>query len=201
MVNAIDFAVRTVAGNVVRGAIAGEGGSEFLQVGSGEAVSLNISASSVLGYSRQGNDLVLQLIDGRQITLSSYFETNPGEDNRLYLSNDGEVAEVYLTDGGNGVLYANYGEADTWNKFSTVDDLRFTDDKQLAATAIAEDDTVGQALFVPGLAAASALRQQLLLARVFWAHWLVAAAAVMAIPISTQRLIRQTPRQTRRPIP
>jgi hypothetical protein len=153
MVNAIDFAVRTVAGNVVRGAIAGEGGSEFLQVGSGEAVSLNISASSVLGYSRQGNDLVLQLIDGRQITLSSYFETNPGEDNRLYLSNDGEVAEVYLTDGGNGVLYANYGEADTWNKFSTVDDLRFTDDKQLAATAIAEDDTVGQALFVPGLLA------------------------------------------------
>lgn len=61
MVKAIDFAVRTSAGKVVRGAVAGDGGSEFLQVGSGESVSLNISQSSVLGYERQGKDLVMKL--------------------------------------------------------------------------------------------------------------------------------------------
>lgn len=151
MVKAIDFAVRTSAGNVVRGAVSGEGRSEFLQVGSGESVSLNLSQSSVLGYERQGSDLVLKLSDGRSITLSNYFEANAGEDNKLYLSTNGEVTEVYLTDGGNGTLYANYGPVDTWNKYSAVDDLRFVEDNTLIAAEGYADDTVGMGMFAPAL--------------------------------------------------
>jgi hypothetical protein len=113
MVKAIDFAVRTSAGKVVNGAVSGDGGSQFLQVGSGETVSLNLSQSSVLGYERKGSDLVLKLADGREITLSGYFEAIPGEDNKLYLSSNGDVTEVFLTDAGNGQMYANYGPVDT----------------------------------------------------------------------------------------
>lgn len=151
MVKAIDFAVRASAGNVVRGAVSGDGGSEFLQVGSGESVSLNLSQSSVLGYERQGTDLVLKLADGRSITLSGYFESAMGEDNKLYLSSNGEVTEVFLTDGGNGAMYANYGPVDTWNKYSNVDDLRFTDDGNMLAAAEYQDDEVGMGMFAPAL--------------------------------------------------
>ncbi|MDN5786762.1 Ig-like domain-containing protein [Pseudorhodobacter sp.] len=152
MVKAINFAVRTSAGKVVHGGVSGDGGSQFLQVGSGESVSLNIPQSSVVAYQHQGKDLVLKLSDGREITLNGYFESNPGEDNKLYLSNDGEVTEVFLTDGGDGAVYANYGPVDTWNKYSNVDDLRFTDDNTLMAGEYA-DDQVGMAPFVPGLLA------------------------------------------------
>jgi hypothetical protein len=153
MVKAIDFAVRTSAGNVVRGAVSGEGGSEFLQVGSGETVSLNLSQSSVLGYERTGKDLVLTLSDGRHITLSGYFESAAGEDNKLYLSSNGDVTEVFLTDGGDGTMYANYGPVDTWNKYSNVDDIRFADDNTLMAAEGYSDDTAGMAPFAPALLA------------------------------------------------
>ena len=151
MVNAIDFAVRARAGGVVRGEVAGEGGSEFLQVGSGEAVSLNLSQSSVLAYERQGKDLILKLTDGRGIVLSGFFDANPGEENRLYLSTNGEIVEVYLTDAGNGTMYASYGPADTWNKYSQLDNLRFTEDNTLVAAEAYSDDNVGMGAFVPGL--------------------------------------------------
>ncbi|SEM91537.1 hypothetical protein SAMN05216227_1004107 [Pseudorhodobacter antarcticus] len=150
MVKAIDFAVRTSADKLVNGAVSGDGGSQFLQVGSGETVSLNLSQSSVLGYERQGTDLILKLADGREITLSGYFESNPGEDNKLYLSSNGDVTEVFLTDGGDGTMYANYGAVDTWNKYSNVDDIRFTDENSLASAGYA-DDTVGMGAFAPGL--------------------------------------------------
>lgn len=153
MVKAIGFAVRASAGKVVHGAVAGEGGSEFLQVGSGEAVSLNLSQSSVLGYERQGKDLVLKLSDGRQITLSGYFESAAGEDNKLYLSSNGDVTEVFLTDGGDGMMYANYGPVDTWNKYSNVDDIRFTEDNSLMAAEAYADDTVGMGPFAPAMLA------------------------------------------------
>lgn len=151
MVNAIDFAVRARAGGIVRGEVAGEGGSEFLQVGSGEAVSLNLSRSSVLSYERQGNDLILKLTDGRGIVLSGFFDANPGEENRLYLSTNGEIVEVFLTDAGNGTMYASYGPADTWNKYSQLDNLRFTEDNTLLAAEGYSDDNVGMGAFVPGL--------------------------------------------------
>ena len=153
MVKAIGFAVRIFAGDVVRGAVSGEGGIDFLQVGSGEAVSLNLSQSSVLGYQRHGSDLVLQLSDGRQITLGGYFESEAGQDNKLYLSSNGEVTEVFLTDGGDGAMYANYGAVDTWNKYSNVDDIRFVEDNTLMAADGYADDAVGMGPFTPALLA------------------------------------------------
>lgn len=42
MVSAIDFAVRDVAGGSQRGTVAGEGQGNFIQVASGDSVSLNV---------------------------------------------------------------------------------------------------------------------------------------------------------------
>ena len=79
MVKAIDFVVRDSAGGVVRGSVAGEG-SNFVQLGMGEEISLNLAQQSVAGFVQNGNDLVITLADGREIVLSGYFnETGEAE--------------------------------------------------------------------------------------------------------------------------
>ena len=150
MVKAIDFVVRDSAGGVVRGSVAGEG-SNFVQLGTGEEISLNLARQSVAGFQQRGSDLVVTLIDGREIVLSGYFNQN-GEPNQLYLSQNGEVIAVEFSDAGNGHLIASYGPADGWDKFSTLDDLRFGNGDDLAlAQAVVSDEPAGMAAFVPGL--------------------------------------------------
>lgn len=153
MVQAVDYAVRNAAGAIVRGGVAGEGGSSFLQVGSGETVSLNLAPGHVVGYERQGANLIVRLVDGREIVLAGYFDTAPGQDNRLYLSSDGDMAEVFLTDGGNGLMYASYGPAESWNKFSALDDLRFDSGPTMTVAGTGSDEPAGMAAFIPGLLA------------------------------------------------
>lgn len=63
------------------------------------------------------------------------------------------MTEVFLTDGGNGTMYANYGQVDTWNKYSNVDDLRFVEENTLVAAEGYGDDPAGMGMFVPGLLA------------------------------------------------
>lgn len=151
MVKAIDFAIRTSADKIVRGTVSGDGAVEVLRVGPDEAISLNLSQSSVLGYERQGKDLVVTLIDGRQITLSGYFDSFAGEANKLYLSANGDVAEVVLTDTGEGTFYAKYNAVDTLNTYSNIDDIRFASEDTLVAATAYTDDTVGMGAFAPAL--------------------------------------------------
>jgi large repetitive protein len=149
MVKAIDFVVRDSAGGVVRGSVAGEG-SNFVQLGMGEEISLNLARESVAGFVQQGSDLVITLIDGRQVVLAGYFNEG-GEPNQLYLSQNGEVVAVELSDAGDGTLFAAYGPTDGWDKFSTLDDLRFGNGDDLALAAGATDEPAGMAGFLPGL--------------------------------------------------
>jgi large repetitive protein len=151
MVKAVEYAVRSSAGGVARGSVAGPDGSSFMQVGSGEAVSLNLAPAHVVGYERKGSDLIVRLIDGREIVLSGYFDTAPGAPNRLFLSSEGEIAEVFLADGGNGLLYASYGPAEGWGKFSALDDLRFDRGETLTMAQGTGDDPAGMAAFIPGI--------------------------------------------------
>ena len=151
MVQAINFVVRDAAGGVARGAVAGDGGGNFIKLGAGEEISLNLARESIAGYVQQGNDLVMTLADGRQITLSGYFPTS-GEPNLLYLSQDGEIIAVDLAPAGDGTLYASYGATDSWDKFSTLDDLRFGESDNLALAGVAaSDEPAGMAAFLPGL--------------------------------------------------
>ena len=156
MVQAIEFAVRNSAGAVVHGT-AGGGGANFVQIGSGEQVSLHLSQSSVLGYERKGADLIVKLVDGSDLTLSGFYNVQPGHMNRLYLSANGEVTEVLLQDAGEGPVVASYGPVDAWNKFSTLDDLRFEAGDAYADSQIYSDEPAGMGALAPGLLGAGGL--------------------------------------------
>lgn len=150
MVKAIDFAVRNSAGGVAQGSVAGTAGSNFIKMGVGDEISLNLSQASVVSYVQQGDNLVITLLDGRQVVLDGYFNTT-GEPNQLYLSQGGDVVGVEFQPGSNGTLFASYGQASGWDKFSTMDDLRFaaTDDLAMSGGAVEDQSTMGA--FVPGL--------------------------------------------------
>ena len=151
MVSAIDFAVRDVAGGSQRGTVAGEGQGNFIQVGSGDSVSLNLSRASVVGYEQQGGDLIVSLSDGRKIVLSDYFDEAAGDVNHLYLSDNGTITEVIVSETGDGMLFADYGPVQAWEKWSPLDDLRFAEADGVSGGIIAADEPAGMAALVPGL--------------------------------------------------
>ncbi len=151
MVKAIDFAVRNVAGGAQHGSVAGDSQGNFIQVGSGDSVSLNLSRASVVGYEQQGGDLLVKLSDGRSIVLSNYFNENAGDVNHLYLSSDGEITEVIIREGQDGVLAADYGPVGGWDKWSPLDDMRFTQADSISDVALVSNEPAGMAPFVPGL--------------------------------------------------
>ena len=151
MVTAIQFAVRSSAGGTQHSSVAGEGQSNFIQVGSGDSVSLNLSRSSIVAYEQQGGDLVIKLVDGRSIVLAGYFNEAPGDTNHLYLSSEGEIVEVFVQETGNGVLFADYGPVSGWSKWSPLDDLRYTTADGVSEVLVASNEPAGMAPLVPGL--------------------------------------------------
>ncbi len=150
MGTAIHFAVRDGAGSVQNGTVAGEGQSNFIQVASGDSVSLNISQASVVGYEQQGRDLIVKLADGRTVTLVNYFNVEAGEANHLFLSHDDQIMEVVIRDGGNGALFADYGPVQGFEKWSPLDHLKFSEADPLAA-GVVDTSPAGMAPLIPGL--------------------------------------------------
>lgn len=148
MVQAIQFAVRDSAGGRQLGSVAGDEQGNFIQVGAGDSISLNISPSNVIAYEQQGRDLVIKLADGRVIVLAEYFD---GAEHQLYLSADGSIAQVYLEGGTDGVLAANYGPAQGWDKWSPLDDLRFAEADGIMAGDAFVDEPAGMGIFAPAL--------------------------------------------------
>lgn len=151
MVNAIEFAVRDFAGGAQHGQVAGEGQGNFIQVGSGDSVSLNLSQSSIVAYEQSGKDLVIKLVDGRTVVLSNYFNEAAGDVNHLYLSSEGQIVEVMVKEGADGVLFADYGPVQGWDKWSPLDDLRFTQADSVSEMVVASNEPAGMAPFIPGL--------------------------------------------------
>ena len=70
---AINFVVRTPVGGTQSGVVSGEAGSSTIFLQENEQVSLHLGRHQMSGYARVGNDLVITLVDGREITLSGYF--------------------------------------------------------------------------------------------------------------------------------
>ena len=128
---AIDFAVRTPAGDVQFDAATVNGDLFAIEAQPGHSISLNLEPSSLRGYTREGGDLLITLSDGRVILIEDYFEV---EGARLFLSANGRISEVVLTDAGDGVLLATYGVEETFGKWSPHDELIFLDDDGLTAS-------------------------------------------------------------------
>ena len=106
--SAINFVVRDSAGNLQRGFLGGDTESNILNAGAGNDISLNLRRSQVLDYAREGNDLIITLSDGRELTLSNYFPNGVEAQNELYLSADGFMNEVALIDDPVDGLRAQY---------------------------------------------------------------------------------------------
>ncbi len=143
--SAIDFVVRGSTGAMQRGSVAGDGASSTISVQAGSDVSLNLSRAQIVSYMRQGNALHITLIDGRVIVVDGYFGANGQPIANLFISSNGVLHEVQLVEGGAGLYYSNYIQADSSGKWSAVDSLIFDrgSDVMLASGPAAQDDDVG----------------------------------------------------------
>ncbi|MCR8549397.1 Ig-like domain-containing protein [Salipiger sp. P9] len=97
-------------------------------------------------YERSGSDLLVTLADGREIVLEGYF--SGGTPAQLYLSADNVLHEVTFVDSGTGTLYAQYGNTETWGKWSPSDDLLFYERPAVVAEGYGEEEV---SMFAPGL--------------------------------------------------
>jgi len=160
---AIDFVVRDGAGGLQRGVVPSEARSHVIQAGSGQQISLNLRQVDLQSHQRQGDDLVITLSDGREITIDNYFNGS-GTPNRLFISADGNLNEVAFVDTGAGELYAQFGPTEQWGKWSPSDDLIYLGRTELAAAGVADDEVsmfaaplLGAGLLGGGGAAAAAV--------------------------------------------
>lgn len=112
---AIDFVVRTGQGRVERGQLQDTDGKLVLTSTGNSDISLNIGRNDVDGYSRVGNDLVIELEDGREIVIEGLFTGNGGQTAKLYFSEGGAIEEISFTESWGRTNHAhvsNAGEVD-----------------------------------------------------------------------------------------
>ncbi|MGR3794149.1 Ig-like domain-containing protein [Vannielia sp. SX4] len=126
---AINFVVRDLAGNVSNGSFGEDGVGTRLNVGDGQQVSLHLTSADISSYTRDGDDLVITLADGSALRLAGYFD---GE-NALYLSKGGELVAVELSQGADDEMYALYQREATWGKWSPSDELIHYDEPEVMA--------------------------------------------------------------------
>ncbi|SIS82400.1 Ig-like domain (group 3) [Roseivivax lentus] len=134
---AIDIAVRAPAGDVQFTSLVSNGQAFALQAEPGQSISLNVSPSSLRGYTRDAGDLVIALADGQTIVIEDYFTA---EGARLFLSAGGSLSEVVLTETGDGLLLASYGPTETFGKWSPNDELIFLDTPVAMAGVVTSED-------------------------------------------------------------
>ncbi|MGR3547620.1 MAG: Ig-like domain-containing protein, partial [Roseovarius sp.] len=94
----------------------------------------------IQGYARDGSNLVINLADGRVVVLEGYYSAAGAPVSRLFISADGYINEVTLSEGGDGPVYAQYGPTEYWAKWSPDEELIFLGGNDI--TAPAEDDEV-----------------------------------------------------------
>ena len=85
------------------------------------------------------------MVDGRVIVIEGYFTSEGVSENQLFLSSDGYLTEVDLTQGAGADYFANYLQSDSAGKFAVNDDLYFmrSSDIMLADAYVPADDEVG----------------------------------------------------------
>ncbi|MEM9581848.1 MAG: Ig-like domain-containing protein [Pseudomonadota bacterium] len=136
--DAIEFVVRGADGSIRRGMFEDINGQAAINVGNGDNVSINIRRYQAIAYSREGEVLVIELADGRTLRLRGFFE---GE-NDLFLSADGALTEVALSEHAGGVD-AVYQDAQAFGKWNPDDALFFTGGPDVD-TIIAADGAVNE---------------------------------------------------------
>ena len=139
----INFVVRNGAGNLQRGVV-GDGVAPLV-VGAGNDISLNVTRSQIVAYSRHGAALHVTLSDGSVVVLEGFFGPDGNPQNDLFISDDGLLSKVALTADSDGRLFGTYAEQDVFGKWSPDDDLYFVrgEDPVVAQAYVPVDDEVG----------------------------------------------------------
>lgn len=151
---AIDFVARTSAGAVQFGEIGSAGDPSRISVDPGSEISLNLRQADIAGYQRQGADLAITLADGRVILIEDYFSGDL-QVGRLFVSADGYLNEVTLTEGTGASYWAHYGLTAEWGKWSPDEALIFLNEDgtlmapSRVAGAAAGDDEVSMLAALP----------------------------------------------------
>ncbi len=160
----IDFVVRDGAGALQRGSVPVDSDT-VVTLTSGQEISFNLRQADLAAQTRNGDDLIITLVDGRTITLENYFN-DVGETNRLFISADGYLNEVAFVETTDGALYAQFGPTEQWGKWSPSDDLIYLGRTEVAHAGPVEDEEVsmlgaallgGSGLLGAGAAGAAAL--------------------------------------------
>ena len=138
---AIDFVVRDSAGALQRGVVPADGAETAVSLTSGLEISFNLRQSDLGAQRREGDDLVVTLVDGREVRLENYFN-DAGAPNRLFVSADGYLNEVAFVETSDGALFAQYGPTEQWGKWSPSDDLIYLGGTEFASAA--GEDEVSQ---------------------------------------------------------
>ena len=110
---AIDFVVRTPSGRASRGQLNQTDGKLVISTDGYTDVSLNIGRDDVHSYSRSGNDLVIELEDGREIVVEGLFNGNGGQSSRLYFSEGGQIEEISFSESWGRTNHAHVGTAES----------------------------------------------------------------------------------------
>ncbi len=145
--SAIDFVVRDSAGNLQRGSVAGDGPQGTVIVGAGDDISLNLYKNQIAEYDRNGQALEVHLVDGRVIVIEGFYSPDGVAENKLFISADGQLSAVDLTQLPDGAMQVAYNDEDPFGKWSPDDALYFIrgEDIQMAydAEAGVADDHAG----------------------------------------------------------
>lgn len=136
---AIDFVARTSAGSSQTGVVSSDENVVAIDAGAGQEISLNLRQSDIRSYNREGRNLEIVLSDGRLVILENYFGTDGAPQSRLFISADGHLNEVSMSESGDGQIYAQYGPTEQWGKWSPTEDLIFLDGGDLAVAGGEED--------------------------------------------------------------
>lgn len=154
--SAIDFVVRDAAGSLQHGSVGGGGITSQLIVGSGADVSLNLARNQIQSYAQEGGALKITLVDGQVIYIDNFFAPGGGPQAELFISANGELAQVQLAPAGDGTFYSNYVEEDVAGKWSPDDGLMFSGREEPVIAGVPADDEAGMLMMAP-LAAGAVL--------------------------------------------
>ena len=122
---AINFVIRSSVGGIQSGVVSGQAGNSTVFLQENEQISLHLARHQISGYERAGSDLVITLVDGREITLSGYFGADGDAANRLFISSEGAITELTLVDAGENSYFAQYGSAENWGKWAPDQQMVF----------------------------------------------------------------------------
>ncbi|MEL7117052.1 MAG: Ig-like domain-containing protein, partial [Pseudomonadota bacterium] len=123
---ATQYVVRDTAGSVRNGTFP-EGDPTTIYVSFSRDVSLNLGAEDIATYTRNGENLLVMLQNGEVLVLDGYFEENATGPKNLFLSEEGEIVEVFLGEANEGTIVPTYASLDVGGKWSAYDDMVFLD--------------------------------------------------------------------------